>query len=220
MLLWLATKKFPSDGDVNDVGAWEAVAGTLAVDAGIWMAPSRCERFSHRHHTFLTRRFDRDQDVRRHFASAMTLTGHVDGEPASYLELADVLTRAGASPHEDLEQLWRRIVFSMCISHVDDHLRNHGFLLGTGGWRLAPAYDVNPIPTGNGHVLNIDMTSNTQDLSLARDVAPWFRVEGKRAEHIISEVIAAVRRWREVAQHVGLSRDEQNRMQHAFRLVS
>ena len=110
MLLWLAPKKFPSDGDVHDVGAWEAVAGTLAVDAGIWMAPSRCERFSHRHHTFLTRRFDRDHDVRRHFASAMTLTGHVDGEPANYLELADVLTRAGASPHEDLEQLWRRFV--------------------------------------------------------------------------------------------------------------
>ena len=216
--LWLA--KFPSDGDTHDVGAWEAVAVTLARDAGIWMAPSRAERFSHRHHTFLTKRFDRQLDVRLHFASAMTLTGHVDGEPASYLELAEVLTQQGASPDEDLEQLWRRIVFSMCISHTDDHLRNHGFLLGPDGWRLAPAYDVNPIPTGNGHVLNVDMASNAQDLSLARDVAPWFRVDGRRSEQIVSEVLVAVRRWREVAQTIGLSRDEQNRLQHAFRLVT
>jgi serine/threonine-protein kinase HipA len=215
--LWLA--KFPSDGDTHDVGAWEAVAATLARDAGVSMAPSRAERFSHRHHTFLTRRFDRNLDLRLHFTSAMTMTGHRDGEAGSYLELADVLIQQGAAPNEDLEQLWRRIVFSMCISHVDDHLRNHGFLWGQGGWRLAPAYDVNPIPSGRGHVLNIDLTSNAQDLALARDVAPWFRVDGRRSETIIAEVSAAVRRWPEVASQQGLSRDEQQRMAPAFRLV-
>jgi len=216
--LWLA--KFPSDGDTHDVGAWEAVAATLARDAGIWMSPSRAERFSHRHHTFLTRRFDRRFDVRLHFASAMTMTRHVDGEPASYLELADVLIQQGASPDADLEQLWRRIVFGMCISHVDDHLRNHGFLLAGDGWRLAPAYDVNPIPTGHGHVLNIDLHSNAQDLGLARDVAAWFRVDGRRSEAIVGEVLTAVRRWRDVATGLGLSRDEQRRMEPAFRVAA
>jgi serine/threonine-protein kinase HipA len=129
--LWLA--KFPSTADSHDAGAWEAVASTLARDAGVVMAPARAERFSHRHHTFLTKRFDRQLDVRRHFVSAMTMTGHVDGEPGSSLELADVLIQHGAAPEIDLEQLWRRIVLSMCITHVDDHLRNHGFLWTAAG---------------------------------------------------------------------------------------
>jgi serine/threonine-protein kinase HipA len=215
--LWLA--KFPSTADSHDVGAWEAVASTLARDAGVVMASARAERFSHRHHTFLTKRFDRQLDVRRHFVSAMTMTGHVDGEPGSYLELADVLIQHGAAPEIDLEQLWRRIVLSMCITHVDDHLRNHGFLWTAAGYRLAPAYDVNPIPDGEGHVLNIDVTDNSQDLGLARDVAPRFRVSGARSEAIIDEVRQSVRRWREVAEAQGLSRDEQERMAHAFRLA-
>ncbi len=216
--LWLA--KFPSADDLHDVGAWEEVAARLARKAGIHMAESRAEQFTHRHHTFLTQRFDRLGDTRVHFASAMTLTGHVDGEPGSYLEIADVLVQHGANPAADLEQLWRRIVFAMCISHVDDHLRNHGFLHRDGAWRLAPAYDVNPIPTGNGHVLNIDDSSNAQDLSLARDVAPVFRVNGKTSESIIAAVRAAVRTWRDEARALGIGRDEQDRLANAFRLAA
>lgn len=215
--LWLA--KFPSDGDTHDVGGWEEVAARLARAAGISMSPSRAVRMGHRHHTFLTQRFDRRLDLRLHFASAMTMTGHVDGDVASYLELVDVLVSHGAATDEDLEQLWRRIVFAMCISHVDDHLRNHGFLLKGNGWRLSPAYDVNPIPSGNGQVLNVDLTSNAQDLDLAREVAPWFHVSDKRRKSIVVEVVEAVRSWRDEASALGISREEQSRLANAFRLV-
>lgn len=216
--LWLA--KFPAKDDLHNTGAWELVAARLAHKAGVVAAEARAQRFSHPHHTFLTRRFDRDERGHRiHFASGMAMTGRTDGEGASYLDLVNVLVQHGAAPAADLEQLWRRIVFSMCISNVDDHLRNHGFLLTPAGWVLSPAYDVNPSATGNGHVLNIDESSNEQDLALAREVAPFFRVKTASAETIIKEVTSAVVTWPTEAAALGISRSQQQAMAHAFRLV-
>ncbi len=218
--LWIA--KFPSAEDDEDIGAWEMVVHELASAAGLVVAPSRCERFASPHHTFITRRFDRAANgARIHFASAMTHLELIDGETegASYLQLAEVLIQQGAAPARDLEQLFRRIVFFVCISNVDDHLRNHGFLLEPAGWRLAPAYDMNPIAWGDGLALNISDTDNAQDLALVREVAPFFRVSEPRSRAIIDEVITAVRRWRQCARHRGLSRDAQERMAPAFRLA-
>ncbi len=141
------------------------------------------EKLGARHHTSLSRRFDRTDDGRRiHFASAMTFLQRDDGEPGgSYLDLADVVIRYGASAARDLEQLWRRIAFNVCVSNVDDLLRDHGFLLEPAGWTLAPAYDLNPVATGNGLTLNISETENAQDLDLVLEVAAAFRVKRARA---------------------------------------
>lgn len=216
--LWIA--KFPSAADTHDAGAWEGVVHTLASRAGITVPAARCQRFGSRHHTYLSRRFDRTTAMRRlHFASAMTLLQHRDGDPASYLELADVIVTQGASAAADLEQLWRRIVFNMCVSNVDDHLRNHGFLLAARGWSLAPAFDLNPVPGGSGLTLNVSETDNAQDLQLAHDVARYFRVTPKRARALEHEVVAAVRTWSDVASAASLSRTSQAAMAPAFRLV-
>ena len=221
--LWIC--KFPSADDDHDVGAWEVVAQRLAARAGVVVPQSSLVRLGHKHHAFLTRRFDRvDGGGRIHFASAMTLLDRSDGDDAdtgaSYLELAELLVRSGANVATDLEQLWRRIVFSMCISNVDDHLRNHGFLLDPqGGWRLAPAYDLNPVATGEGLKLNVDDASNPQDLSLAREVAPVFRVSARRASTILDEVVAAVSTWRSEATAIGLGRAAQEELARAFRLA-
>jgi serine/threonine-protein kinase HipA len=94
----------------------------------------------------LSRRFDRAGDERVHFASALTLLGLAPGDRASYPELAEILQREGARPKQDSEQLYRRMVFNICIANTDDHLRNHGFLREDGGWVLSPAYDLNPVP--------------------------------------------------------------------------
>ena len=114
----------------------------------------------------------------------MPLLGHNDGadykDGVSYLELAEFIgriVRYGAQPDADIKQLWRRIVFHLCISNTDDHLRNHGFLLTEKGWVLSPAYDVNPEPLNKRLTLNISETDNSLSLALAREVAEIFSFE-------------------------------------------
>jgi serine/threonine-protein kinase HipA len=220
--LWIA--KFPSNEDDIDIGAWEMVAHTLAHQAKINMADAKIQKFNSNHHTFLNKRFDRtDLGERIHFASAMTLLQRSDSDNASngvsYLELAGLIKRLGAQPEKDLEQLWRRIVFFICISNVDDHLRNHGFILQPDGWVLSPAFDVNPVSAANGLKLNISITDNAQDLGLAKAVAKYFRVEPKRSDEIILEVVQAVKSWRKVASSLGVAVKEQERMARAFRII-
>lgn len=226
--LWIA--KFPSRSDEEDTGAWELVVHDLAERSGIEVPEAQVRRFSsnrsggHGHHTFLSRRFDRsDNGVRLHFASAMTLLDRVDGQGAddgvSYVELADLLMRVGSATSTDLEQLWRRIVFSICVSNTDDHLRNHGFMLRSTGWTLAPAYDMNPNAHGSGLKLNISETDNAQDIDLALSVASVFRVKSKRSREIVGQVIDAAKQWRTVAASHGLTRAAQDRMRSAFRVA-
>jgi serine/threonine-protein kinase HipA len=220
--LWIA--KFPSRQDEHDVGAWEMLVNNLAKRAKIIVAEAVLQKFNVRHHTFLSKRFDRNKLGQRiHFASALTLLQRTDGDDAStgasYLELAEFIVRHGAQVDRDLEQLWRRIVFFICISNVDDHLRNHGFLLQANGWVLAPAFDINPVAQGNGLKLNISESDNSQDLSLAKEVAGYFRVLPNKADRIIREIVKAVKEWRAEASSLAISTAEQKRMANAFRLV-
>ncbi len=217
--LWIA--KFPSRRDDEDIGAWEAVAHILAERAGIRTAMTQTRRFASKHHTFLSKRFDRTPEGGRlHFASAMTLLHRSDGDDAasgvSYLELAEFLSRSGSKTDRDLEELWKRIVFFICISNTDDHLRNHGFMLETDGWSLAPAYDINPTAHGSGLRLNISETDNALELELALAVALYFRVDATRAEKIVRETVNVVRDWPQVATRCGISKSEQDRMRSAF----
>lgn len=221
--LWIA--KFPSVRDDYDVGAWEALVSALAQRCGLRVPPSQTARFNSRQHTFLVKRFDRTAASRRvHFASAMTLTGHTDGDDAStgasYLELARVLINDGARPREDLRELWSRIVFNLLVSNVDDHLRNHGFLRESGkGWRLSDAYDMNPVPEAHGLKLNITETDNALNLDLARSVAAYFRLPSSVAEDTIARMKSVVRQWRKVAAALTIHEHEQKRMASAFRLA-
>jgi serine/threonine-protein kinase HipA len=217
--LWIA--KFPSKNDQSDIGGWEIVTYELAIAAGINMIESQAKKFSNNNHTFLTKRFDRSENGSRiHFASAMTLLGHIDGEDSSeglsYLELAEFITLNGVKINEDLEQLWRRIVFSICVSNTDDHLRNHGFILTSQGWVLSPAYDINPVETGNGLKLNITENDNALDLKLVLEVCIYFRLSQKRAEEIIEEVKSSVKKWRKIASKYGISNAEQELKSRAF----
>jgi serine/threonine-protein kinase HipA len=217
--LWIA--KFPSRNDEFNVGAWEMTAYRLAQVAGLNTSEARVERFSKEGGTFLTRRFDRNGRKRIHFASALNLLGYRDGAGAgtgvSYLELADLLSRIGERVTEDLEELWKRIVFSICIGNTDDHLRNHGFLLGEQGWRLSPVYDLNPQPWGDGLALNISETDNRLDLGLAAEVAGYFRVKSGRMEKLLHQICAAVSGWERTAREEGLPQSEIERMRPAFR---
>lgn len=218
-LLWIA--KFPSKNDERNQGAWEFIVNKLAEESGITVAQSMAKKFSHKYHTFMTKRFDRSaREKRIHFASAMTLLGYKDGVShqggASYLELVEVIEAYGAQPDEDLLELWKRIVFSICVSNTDDHLRNHGFLLTSRGWRLSPAYDINPNEQSVGLSLNIDENSNALDLELAKSVAEYFRVNLITAENFIRSTKKIINTWRDKADRLGISKAEQEMIKSAF----
>lgn len=221
--LWIA--KFPSKSDLIDSGAWEMVANELAHQSGINTAEGCIKKFNSKHHTFLTKRFDRlANGMRIHFSSAMTLLGHNDGADAedgvSYLELVEFIIQNGANVNEDLEELFKRIVFSIAISNTDDHLRNHGFLLTKSGWTLSPAYDLNPNKYGVGLKLNISENDNSLDFNLAVSVAPYFRLSEERAVELIDEIKKVVSGWRNVAKKYKIPNFEQDMMRSAFRVDS
>ncbi|MGB3080027.1 MAG: HipA domain-containing protein, partial [Saprospiraceae bacterium] len=174
--LWIA--KFPSKGDTIDKAAWEYLTSKLAFQCGVLMPESRIEKVAGKFHTFFSRRFDRQQGERIHFASAMTMTGHnedtIKDNPPGYLDIAEFIQYHGARNKKDLHQLWRRIVFHISVSNTDDHLRNHGFILTDKGWILSPAYDINPSVDKHGLALNIDSHNNALDFDLAKSVGEYF----------------------------------------------
>jgi serine/threonine-protein kinase HipA len=215
----LAIAKFPRRDDEFNTVAWEAVALSLAEKAGIMVPEWRVERVVKRA-VLILRRFDRDGGRRIPFLSAMSMLGSKDKETRSYLEIVDALRQHGASAKSDMEALWRRLVFNILISNTDDHLRNHGFLYeGQGGWRLSPAYDLNPMPVDiKPRVLStaINEDDATASLSLALEVAEYFDLDAARAKSIAKEVGKSVSRWRDEASGRGLEKAEIERMASAF----
>ncbi len=218
--LWIA--KFPSGNDTKNMGAWEFTTAKMAQRCGIMMSECKAQKFNSRHHTFLTRRFDRNDEGRRiHFASAMTLLGYTDGashtDGASYLELAEWIMSNCDNTDQNLEQLWRRIIFNIAVSNCDDHLRNHGFILTDKGWQLSPAYDINPDENGIGLKLNISEDDNSLDFGLALSTAKYFGLTDDRAKMILSEIKSVVSNWRKYAVECDISRPEQELSAGAFR---
>lgn len=217
--LWIA--KFPSKTDTIDKAAWEYLAYKLALNAGINMAQSKIEKISGTYHTFLTRRFDRENRKRIHFASAMTMTGNTEDSikdtTPSYLEIVEFIENYGVHVEANLHQLWRRIIFNIAISNTDDHLRNHGFILTDEGWILSPAYDLNPSIEKDGLSLNIDMDDNALDFGLAKSVGSYFRLRESEMNTIMQEVSHAVKNWKTIAKKIGIKKSEMELMSGAFR---
>lgn len=215
----LAIAKFPKDDDEIDIIGWEAVALSLANNAKIKVPNWRIESIGH-HRILISRRFDRKKNIRIPFLSAMSALSAKDNEMHSYLEIADVIRLISASPKKDLEELWRRIVFNVLISNVDDHLRNHAFLyIGFSGWRLAPAYDLNPTPTDiKPRILStaIDISDNSASLDLAFENAYYFDLEILHAKKIVKEVSSAIVLWRKEASKFKITKIEIDRMASAF----
>jgi serine/threonine-protein kinase HipA len=217
--LWIA--KFPSSKDDKNTGAWEMVLHELAKVCGIHVPDARLLQFSGKHHTFLSKRFDRIKDKRIHFASAMTLLGYQDGadfhDGLSYLDIVAFIIQQGALVKADLEQLWRRVVFNILVSNTDDHLRNHGFILTNNGWQLSPAYDMNPNEMGSGLTLNISENSNEQDISLALETAKHYKLKKDEAIKILNDMQLEIAKWRTVAKKLGMGSSEIEQMKRAFR---
>ena len=225
---YLSIGKFPSVRDERAVTKGEVLALCLAHDAGIRAAGATLT-YSDGIPVAMVRRFDRIGDLRIPYISAATMLGvpASEGEPHAYTEIVDALRIWGANPRADSEELWRRVVFSVLITNVDDHLLNHGFLYqGEGRWILSPAFDVNPFPDRRRE-LKMWITEEAgpfASLELLLEAAPYFQVEMPRPREIIREVEAAVSRWRERGREIGMSDRElepfRDAFEHAERLVA
>jgi serine/threonine-protein kinase HipA len=215
----LCLAKFPSRQDTRDIGGWEMVAHRLAASAGIVVPEARPLRLKDSAYTtFVARRFDRTAQGRRlAFVSAMTLTQRRDGEAgASYLELVDLLQSRGSNTRADCAQLFRRVLFNIRIHNTDDHLRNHGFFLGSDGIRLSPAYDVNPSTDRRHLTLAIDETETLCDVGVALDASADYGLSRAEAEAALRQVETAIAPWRDVASRLGIPKAEQDAMARAF----
>ncbi len=214
----LAIAKFPSRDDDWPITRWESATLAMAEAAGIAVPARRLEVVLGKP-VLIVQRFDRAGAQRIAYMSALTALAASDGQVRSYLEVADAVRRLGAAPRQDLAQLWRRMVFNILVSNTDDHLRNHGLLHGARGWRLAPAFDLNPMPVDvrpRVHALAIDETDQTSSLELALSVIAAFGLGVRAAAEIVREVAAPVARWRPYARAHGLTRRQLDRMATAF----
>ena len=211
----LYVAKFPSRKDDYDAGLWEHFAHLLAKKAGINAAYTEVLSVGEKYHTLLSRRFDRTQEGRRiHFASAMTLLGLSDGDNATtwhgYLDIVDFILQNCTHVEENLQELYRRVAFNVCIGNSDDHFRNHGFLLTAKGWTLSPAYDMNPTLNEYQSLLitSITSTSNKADLHILLDACEDYMIGRKVAEGIIQEIVSTIKDWRSIAIRLGISKRE------------
>jgi serine/threonine-protein kinase HipA len=214
-----AIAKFPSpSSDDWDVMRWEAVALRLAGAAGIRVPDSQLHVVEGRP-VLVIDRFDRAGGQRIGYASAMTLLEAVDGDRASYLDIAELVETESPRATEDLRELWRRIAFSVLIRNTDDHLRNHGFLrMTSAGWTLSPAFDLNPDPRPGPKLLStaIDYDTREARIDAVLTVAGLFRLDRPRALAVLLDVVRAVEAWRRVASDVGLDAGAVEHMARAF----
>ena len=217
-ILYIA--KFPSRKDDYDVGLWEHFSHLLAKKAGVNAAETRVISTSDKYHTLLSRRFDRREEGKRiHFASAMTLLGLNDGNNANtghgYLDIVDFILQNCTNVEDNLQELYRRVAFNICVGNTDDHFRNHGFLLTAKGWTLSPAYDMNP-SLNEYQSLLINSSNNKSDLNELLNSCEEYMLQKQLAQQIISEVLNAVKKWRLLATRLGIVKSEQERFATVF----
>ena len=217
----LSIGKFPSVRDERAVTKAEVLALKLARLAGIDAADADLT-MSEETPVAIIRRFDRGpRGGRLMYISAATLLGLDAGDPGehTYSEIVDAIRQHGAAPKADIEELWRRIAFSILINNVDDHLHNHGFLhAGSGQWRLSPAFDVNPFPD-RARELKTWISEDTgpqASIESLLSAAPYFGVPVARTQEIIGVVESAVAQWRVMGKEVGMSEVELDQYEDAF----
>lgn len=214
----LSIAKFPKDTDTYSLERWESIALTLAGMAGMDVSEHSLIELAGRD-VLLSVRFDRESDVRIPFMSAMARLQAVDGEQGSYLDMIDDIVQNSNRAKQDRLELFRRVVFNVLISNVDDHLRNHGFLYRNGGWSLSPLYDVNPTPVQfKPRILTtaIDFENASCSIDTVLDTADFYQLSKRDAETIVRSVAKVTSQWRAAAERAGAKSSEIRMMESAF----
>ena len=203
--------KFPSISDDIDKGKWEYFAHRLAAECGIDVAKTRLVESNKGDSILLSKRFDRNGEKRIHMASSMSLLGYDDGTDGSsgkgYCDIVEFIVGHCADAEKNLEELYRRVAFGICIGNCDDHFRNHSFLLTEKGWTLSPAYDLNP-SLDRHHAILINSETDESDLDILVDSSDEYMLDAKTARGIVSDVVREMKYWEKIARDCGLSRSE------------
>jgi serine/threonine-protein kinase HipA len=215
--LWIA--KFPGADDDHDWALREMLVHRLAAEFGLDVAPARLERIGHGYHTFVTQRFDRRDGRRRFFTSAMAVLGRSDSEEASYLDLAEFIAARHGVPgklEHDLRELFRRVLFNVAVANRDDHLRNHGFIREPEGWRLAPAFDMNPSTKRDVHTLALDDASTLPEIDTVMRTAEFYRLTDAQASEDLARLRTVIGTWQDKARLLGLSAEDRAELEDCF----
>lgn len=211
--------KFPSISDDIDKGKWEHFAHRMAAECGIDVAKTRLVESNKGDSILLSKRFDRNGEKRIHMASSMSLLGYDDGTDGSsgkgYCDIVEFIVGHCADAEKNLEELYRRVAFGICIGNCDDHFRNHSFLLTEKGWILSPAYDLNP-SLDRHHAILINSDTDESDLDILVDSSDEYMIDKKTARGIVSDVVREMKYWEKIARDCGLSRSEMNYFRDRF----
>lgn len=218
----LAIGKFPSQGDERSITRGEVLALRLAAQAGIDTCGARIVNLEGTAIALIDR-FDRTPDFARiPYLSAASMLQASREEDRAYTEIADAIRSRCVAPAADVQQLWRRMLFNLLITNVDDHLQNHGFLYaGQGQWRLAPAFDLNPFPDKDRESKTW-LSAETGPIDSVHTLlahASYFGLgDPAAARTVLGEVVNAVSGWRQLAitPEIGLTRPELDDFAPAF----
>lgn len=209
--------KFSSKNDLHSVILWEAVMLELAKRAKIHTANFKIIK-TNKKPVLLVERFDRINETRIPFISAMTLLKVSKKENAkekSYVNIAKELDL------QNKAEMFRRMLFNTLFGNIDDHLRNHALLYdkATKSWNLSPAYDLNPMPypyEKQRHALNFIEYKNLPSVNLCREISPEFSVNQKAFLEILRDCINAGAQWKNIALKFGIKANEINLFKQNF----
>lgn len=179
----------------------------------------RLEKISNKP-VLIARRFDRlNNNGRVPFISAMSILNATDNDNIqySYMDIAYSIMEYGANPKEDLEELWKRMVFNIAINNTDNHLRNYGFIYRRNmGRTLSPAYDLNPSLDKLIFATAIDDSGTNNTIEKAVKLAKEFRLSDKKVNKILKDIKEAIINWKNVAKAFGINNSEIIRMRSVF----
>lgn len=196
----------PELTDSQGFGAIEYAYALMARASGITISDCRLLEEGGRRH-FMTRRFDRTENGDKLHLQSLAALGHFDfNAPGahSYEQAALVLRRMGLGMAE-LEELFRRAAFNIVARNQDDHVKNLACLMDRAGrWRLSPAYDLTFSYNPNGvftalHQMSLNQKRDGFVREDFREFARTVSLKRGRADALLDQVLAAVRRWPEFA---------------------
>ena len=216
----LVVVKFTTRHDSRPIERVEVATLELAASVGINAANGRIALGDSELPVALIQRFDRTGTDRIHYLSALSFLGLAPGSTAFHTDIAEALRTYAASPLRQLEELYRRILFTIFVANGDDHLKNHGLLhTGGGRWILAPAFDINPEPQRQRHLETgiSELSGSDASLEAALEAAPFFEIQRDQAVQMAASMALTVRReWRVRLAAAGLTDSQVRSYEPAF----